>query len=386
MISRGYKKRGVGLAGLRRVRNPILLAKAVLEHGEEDLGGDDGRHRGPVPATVGTQSNGQAPPDVPSAQGHTLIFGEAAEILAVKYGLEMVDPRYFFTQRRWDEHVKGLDKEREGKGLGTWSAEEYLSQGTCGAVALDENGIVCCATSTGGMTNKLTGRIGDTPVVGAGFWAEEWEEDGDPTEKTGGTWKQLQDALQRPGGAISVSESLRGLLADCFPMPYLYTPVSRTLGKTVATTTRSMAASGTGNGDSFMRISAAHTVASVARWKPTSSATAMAMVSGPGGELQRSAADRWGVTGEGEGGMIGIECAVIRDETGEIVEARGEIIQAHNCGGMFRAWIADDGRCVCSVWRETEDDDDDNYLEGWARSYEGVPVDLMCSAERPPLP
>src|SRR5262249_4348642 len=52
MVSRGYKKRGVGVSGLRCVRNPILLARAVLEHGEKDLGGDNGEHRGPVTPAV----------------------------------------------------------------------------------------------------------------------------------------------------------------------------------------------------------------------------------------------------------------------------------------------------------------------------------------------
>ncbi|KAG8423434.1 hypothetical protein J3458_000333 [Metarhizium acridum] len=173
MVSRGRKKRGVGVMGLRHVRNPILLAKGMLEHGDQDLGSG-----GQASSCAAATDHRGRRLDVPSAQGHTQVWGPAAEELARRYGLDMVDPGYFFTQQRWEEHVRALERERRGLGQGTWSAEEHLPQGTCGAVALDEDGIVCAATSTGGMTNKLTGRIGDTPVVGAGFWAEEWEQSG----------------------------------------------------------------------------------------------------------------------------------------------------------------------------------------------------------------
>jgi L-asparaginase len=150
MVSRGFKKRGVGVMGLRRVRNPILLARKMLEHGEQDLAASSSHASSSLLLDV----------DVPSAQGHTQLHGETAEKLAEQYGLEIVDPEYFFTQQRWDEHVRALEREKRGLGLGTWHAEEYLPQGTCGAVALDAEGVICAATSTGGMTNKLTRRIG----------------------------------------------------------------------------------------------------------------------------------------------------------------------------------------------------------------------------------
>ncbi len=162
-----------------------------------------------------------------------------------------------------------------------------LPQGTCGAVALDEDGVVCAATSTGGLTNKLTGRIGDTPVIGAGFWAEEFEEEGDPAV-----------ALRQPGPAITLSESLRGLMADCLPTPFAYAPVPSAAMRPAFTTVRSIAGSGTGNGDSFMRISALRTVGALARFGGLPGAVATTRVSGPSGELQRSAESRWGKTGE----------------------------------------------------------------------------------------
>ncbi|KAH7312163.1 nucleophile aminohydrolase [Stachybotrys elegans] len=325
MVSRGYKKRGVGVMGLRHVRNPILLARKMLEHGEEDLVAASG-------------------PDVPSAQGHTQLFGETAEKLARQYGLDMVDPSYFFTQHRWDEHIRSLEREGAGRGLASWDAESYLPQGTVGAVALDEDGVICTATSTGGLTNKLTGRIGDTPAPGAGFWAEEWTEGGDPTGSR--VWSPRPD---QP--AMILSGALKGMLADCLPTPWMYSPLQephRCLNAT--TTTRSIAVSGTGNGDSFLRVGAARTTAAMARFKPEPGADAVTHVAGPGGELQRSAGERWMKTGEGEGGMIGIECAVVRGEDGGLVEARAAILQDYNCGGMFRAWIDDDGKAVMSIW------------------------------------
>lgn len=344
MVSRGRAKRGVGVTGLRRVRNPILLAKALLEHGDADLGATrlqlDAAH-------------GRGGLDVPGAQGHTLIHGETAEALARRYGLEMVGEGYFFTQTRWDEHVRALEREREGRGLGTWSLEEYLPQGTVGAVALDAEGVVCCATSTGGLTNKLSGRIGDTPCVGAGFWAEDWAEGGD---RAGRGLDGVGERMVRGGGSdplISFSGELWGLLADCLPTPFVYTPVDRYAQRKV-TTTRSMAVSGTGNGDSFLRVAAARTVGSIARFAGVSTAEALTRVTGPDGELQQSAGTRWGRTGEGEGGIIGIECVVVKDEEGRVVETRSEIVQDFNCGGMLRAWIDEEGNACFKAFRDED--------------------------------
>lgn len=350
MVSRGRAKRGVGVMGLRRVRNPILLAKALLEHGDADLGGAAAaRSSGANNADQPCADADAAGLDVPSAQGHTLIHGEAAESLARRYGLHMVDPSYFFTQARWDEHRRALERERNGKGLGTWSADEYLPQGTVGAIALDAEGVVCCATSTGGITNKLTGRIGDTPVVGAGFWAEEWVENGDPTGATRG-W--VNGSSSQTGPALSFSGELRGLLADCLPTPFLYSPVDGRRHRRGLVTTRSMAISGTGNGDSFLRVAAARTVGAMARFAALPTSVALARVTGPDGELQKSAGGRWGRTGEGEGGIIGIESVVVTDEDGGVVETRSEIVQDFNCGGMLRAWIDDDGRPCFKAFRE----------------------------------
>lgn len=345
MVSRGFRKRGVGVMGLRRVRNPILLARKMFEHGQEDL------------AVVSSSSSSQSTSllldvDVPSAQGHTQLHGETAEKLAEQYGLAMVDPGYFFTQQRWDEHVGALEREKRGLGLATWHADEHLPQGTCGAVALDAEGVICAATSTGGMTNKLTGRIGDTPVVGAGFWAEEWEDEAQGLS----TWENVASLVRRAQPGISFAGPLKGLLADCFPTPWMYSPVNsaqeaQRLSPTQSKTwTRSIGVSGTGNGDSFLRINAVRTVAAIARYAPSAGNKALSQVVGPGGELQKSAGDRWMRTGEGEGGMIGIECTTVRDEDGNAVGVRSELLMDYNCGGMWRAWIDDEGKAVMSAW------------------------------------
>jgi L-asparaginase len=340
MVSRGFKKRGVGVMGLRHVRNPILLARDMLTHGEQDL----------EPA-----AHSCAGLDVPSAQGHTQLFGESAEILARQYGLDMVDPSYFFTQQRWDEHVRALAKSKSGKGCGTWDAEEYLPQGTCGAVALDQHGVICVATSTGGLTNKLTGRVGDTPVPGAGFWAEEWQSQSRKTASR--PWSHMLD--QPP---VVLQKVLQNFLADCLPTPFLYTPVSNDNQHGPASTTRSIAVSGTGNGDSFLRTAAARTVGSIARFGNETGAAALSRVAGPGGDLQRSAGDRWKRTGEGEGGMIGIECTVVRRANGSIARKESAILQDFNCGGMFRAWIDDDGQAVMSIWSNGSPDTSTAFL------------------------
>lgn len=320
MVSRGHAKRGVGLTGMRQVKNPILLAKAMLEHGDQDLGNLARR------AESNSDDLEKTNLDIPSAQGHTLLYGPTAEQLAEKYGLELVDPEYFFTQKRWDEHIQGLEKEKAGEGPATWSADDYFPQGTCGAVAMDRDGVMCVATSTGGLTNKLTGRVGDTPVPGAGFWAEEWDDPGSKRrEPVVRAWRKSRSFLR----------DLRCFFVNCF------SPQSMNVVGRSARVTRSIAVSGTGNGDSFLRVAAARTVGSIARWGGLTGPDALRRVAGDGGELQTSAGDRWGKTGEGEGGMIGLENIVLRDKSGRVISSHVEILQDLNCAGMFRAW--DDG-------------------------------------------
>jgi L-asparaginase / beta-aspartyl-peptidase len=120
------------VAGVTRVRNPILLARRVME-----------------------------------ASPHVMLAGPGAESFAEQQGLEMVEPSYFFTQSRWD----ALQRARQAEGSA--SAAPGHRMGTVGVVALAQDGTLAAGTSTGGMTNKRWGRIGDAPIIGAGTWADD---------------------------------------------------------------------------------------------------------------------------------------------------------------------------------------------------------------------
>lgn len=118
---------------------------------------------------------------------HTLIGGEGADALARKYGLTMVDQHYYFTDHRYQSYLDAKAKETEKAfidhekievieivpvakaNLGLYT-DPYL--GTVGALALDKNGNLAAGTSTGGMTNKMAGRIGDSPIIGSGTYAD----------------------------------------------------------------------------------------------------------------------------------------------------------------------------------------------------------------------
>ncbi len=101
---------------------------------------------------------------------HVLLVGEGAERFSSERGLEIVDPSYFFDQRRWDSYKEWLRRMEKG-GSGNNEPREDGFTGTVGAVALDMNGNLAAATSTGGMTGKKFGRVGDSPIIGAGTYA-----------------------------------------------------------------------------------------------------------------------------------------------------------------------------------------------------------------------
>lgn len=120
-IMDGASLRAGAVAAVRHVRNPILAARAVMEHTD-----------------------------------HVLLCGDGAERVARGRGLAMVRPKYFHTPRQLAALRKRLKR----------------PHGTVGAVALDAHGNLAAATSTGGYTGKLPGRIGDSPIIGAGNYAD----------------------------------------------------------------------------------------------------------------------------------------------------------------------------------------------------------------------
>lgn len=387
MVSSGKKKRGVGVMGLKHVKNPIKLAREMLLRGERDLEGGNGEHRGPMSMNTSNLDDSIKSSPAHGAQGHSQLYGTGIEDLAKEWGLELVPQSYYFVQMRWDEHIAGLEREKRGNstdrnsngkeaknGMATWDKDEYVSQGTCGAVALDAYGVAAVATSTGGMTNKLSGRIGDTPTLGAGFWAESWEEDVRSHTSASST-----AMLGRP--IFELAGALKGIVADCLPSfgRDIYSPLWNgtwegeewPLSSKGDKIMRATAISGTGNGDSFLRMNAVRTASAIARYRPsTSLAQGMEEISGPGGELEKSAGNRWKKTGEGEGGMVGIEGKVLYGKDGEIKATSGEIVVAHNCGGMFRAVITKDEKAVCRVWKKGEYDFEKEGYEGEGKEYD----------------
>ena len=103
---------------------------------------------------------------------HVMLDGAGAEAFATQNGVELVDEKYFFTQERWD----ALQRIRAAAKGGAPGGKKFVvsdqdRHGTVGAVAVDQAGNLAAATSTGGMTNKRPGRVGDSPVIGAGTYA-----------------------------------------------------------------------------------------------------------------------------------------------------------------------------------------------------------------------
>jgi L-asparaginase / beta-aspartyl-peptidase len=133
-IMDGSTLRAGAVAGVHRVRNPILLARAVLEKSQ-----------------------------------HVMLVGDGAEAFAREAGVALVDPSYFRTDLRWQQLQKALKEDREGKPHSDVETAKHF--GTVGAVALDAQGRLAAGTSTGGMTDKRWGRVGDSPIIGAGTYA-----------------------------------------------------------------------------------------------------------------------------------------------------------------------------------------------------------------------
>lgn len=101
-----------------------------------------------------------------------MLSGRGAEQFAIENQIDTIAPFWFFTQKRWDSLQKALEKEKRNGPRGAKSPFRDYKFGTVGCVALDKNGNLAAATSTGGMTNKRWNRLGDTPVIGAGTYAD----------------------------------------------------------------------------------------------------------------------------------------------------------------------------------------------------------------------
>ncbi|MBK5912354.1 beta-aspartyl-peptidase [Rhodothalassium salexigens] len=102
---------------------------------------------------------------------HVMLAGEGAEQFARDQGQEMVSPLYFYTERRFQQILQVRGEDKEAVLLDHDGDDRPSKYGTVGAVALDKHGNLAAGTSTGGMTNKMYGRIGDSPIIGAGTYA-----------------------------------------------------------------------------------------------------------------------------------------------------------------------------------------------------------------------
>ncbi len=141
-IMSGKNLRCGAVAGVCRIKNPISAARQVMEDGN-----------------------------------FVFLSGSGAEEFARSKDLEIVDTTYFHTPERWEQLQKAIEKNRleldlgDSVGLGD-SPDIEQKFGTVGCVALDEDGNLAAATSTGGIVNKKFGRIGDSPIIGAGTYAD----------------------------------------------------------------------------------------------------------------------------------------------------------------------------------------------------------------------
>jgi beta-aspartyl-peptidase (threonine type) len=133
-IMDGNTLRAGAVAGVHRVKNPILLARAVMERSQ-----------------------------------HVMLIGDGAEVFAREVGVTLVDPSYFRTEQRWQQLQKALREDGQGKPHADGETAGHF--GTVGAVALDVRGHLAAGTSTGGMTDKRWGRVGDSSIIGAGTYA-----------------------------------------------------------------------------------------------------------------------------------------------------------------------------------------------------------------------
>jgi beta-aspartyl-peptidase (threonine type) len=127
-IMEGKNLNAGAVAGVRDIKNPINAAREVMQH-----------------------------------SAHVFLSGKGASEFAKKQGLEMVPNKYFYTKSR-HESLMQLKKQERGR-------NQKDNMGTVGCVVLDTEGNICAGTSTGGMTNKRYGRIGDAPIIGAGTYA-----------------------------------------------------------------------------------------------------------------------------------------------------------------------------------------------------------------------
>lgn len=137
-IMNGATREAGAVASVKTVKSPIALARKIMEESV-----------------------------------HVMLSGEGAETFAKEQGLELVDNSYFNTEWRYESLQRMKKQVGNPQDKQAWATmDDNFKYGTVGAVALDKQGNLAAATSTGGMTGKRYGRVGDSPIIGAGTWAD----------------------------------------------------------------------------------------------------------------------------------------------------------------------------------------------------------------------
>lgn len=136
-IMDGATQKAGAVGSVTIIKNPIRAARAVMEQSE-----------------------------------HVFLIGQGAETFAKTKGIDTVAPSYFFTEERWQGLQKALEKEKNTGSIENQTDKNDYKFGTVGVVCLDKQGNLAAGTSTGGMTNKRWNRLGDSPIIGAGTYAD----------------------------------------------------------------------------------------------------------------------------------------------------------------------------------------------------------------------
>jgi isoaspartyl peptidase/L-asparaginase-like protein (Ntn-hydrolase superfamily) len=165
-IMEGKERKAGAVANVRCLKNPIAAARAVME---------------------------KSP--------YVLLAGRGAELFATQQGVEVVDPAYFWTKERWLQLKEAQQAEKEKREKGAANASHSGSFGTVGAVAVDRHGNLAAGTSTGGLTNRISGRVGDSPLIGHGLYVD------NTAGSAGGTG--VGEEIIRVGGSLTIVEAMR---------------------------------------------------------------------------------------------------------------------------------------------------------------------------------
>jgi beta-aspartyl-peptidase (threonine type) len=136
-VMEGREHRAGAVAGICGPKNPVLAARGVMEHSP-----------------------------------HVLLIGDGALAFCRAQGLDFAERDYFHTEARWQALQETLERRRRGLADEAAGDDEARRHGTVGAIARDHAGNLAAATSTGGMTGKMPGRVGDSPIIGAGTYAD----------------------------------------------------------------------------------------------------------------------------------------------------------------------------------------------------------------------